>query len=708
MNLLQCTPAILRQGYLIFILFFLTACGGSSTPQAANEPSSPIINKPANQISHAYFIDQDGGANKISGTVTLQASSSSEDDPGKPESVWVYWADEQGNKVGDAWLKTNTENIYQIEIPVNTSLPENVTGILLYPNNVIGEADDATQVTFRDFTGNTLLSGMGGNEINAWEYGIQRPKIAIKRLANGLCIFDNGLVSVTHMNNTKDETSPSINNLLQATLPDDQAFPPYSYLCDEQPVHNSDHITDEIGVWTYSAINDAMFYGTISYHAFVKYLQEPPWNEKVRLRVHYDNLYSANAFWDGAYANFSDAYLQFYSTVSLDIVAHEISHGVLSRISPLNIFENEISIDARTIHEAFGDISGVMAKYEFTGQEDNWVHGEDTYGPTRQLDQIQTEQGAIESFLDYEKAGDNYYLRIGMLTYPFYLLSQKWGLEVAYNVYINAAKNCWPTTVSLPQAAQCIKQQAGNLDLSEEAVTEAFKTVKIKLFEHGVLSHFTLEQFKLRIQFTDNSQSTSQVTQWHWDFGDGQTADEQNPEHTYTQAGSYQVRLTVSDGSDDQEHFQDSFVRTVNVTEQYCEIGSLDTENKITHVIINEVDINFDQNESDYTETPISITADQQLAIDVKGDTESTISSTTWKVWIDLNDNGVFGDTNEELIINKLTEKALPYEFNALVDLSLFPKDNTPKYMRISGDYSVITTPCQSNLGEALDVRINW
>jgi PKD repeat protein len=34
---------------------------------------------------------------------------------------------------------------------------------------------------------------------------------------------------------------------------------------------------------------------------------------------------------------------------------------------------------------------------------------------------------------------------------------------------------------------------------------------------------------------------------WHWDFGDGETSDIQNPEHYYDQQGFYQVCLTVED-----------------------------------------------------------------------------------------------------------------------------------------------------------------
>jgi len=47
---------------------------------------------------------------------------------------------------------------------------------------------------------------------------------------------------------------------------------------------------------------------------------------------------------------------------------------------------------------------------------------------------------------------------------------------------------------------------------------------------------------ELEVSFTDISYYASS---WHWDFGDGDTSDEQNPTHTYTSPGKYTVKLTV-------------------------------------------------------------------------------------------------------------------------------------------------------------------
>ncbi|HKK69337.1 MAG TPA: C25 family cysteine peptidase [Bacteroidales bacterium] len=51
------------------------------------------------------------------------------------------------------------------------------------------------------------------------------------------------------------------------------------------------------------------------------------------------------------------------------------------------------------------------------------------------------------------------------------------------------------------------------------------------------------------VQFTDAS---SDAESWSWDFGDGNTSTEQNPQHTYAGNGNYTVSLTVSNtaGSD--------------------------------------------------------------------------------------------------------------------------------------------------------------
>ena len=54
----------------------------------------------------------------------------------------------------------------------------------------------------------------------------------------------------------------------------------------------------------------------------------------------------------------------------------------------------------------------------------------------------------------------------------------------------------------------------------------------------------------MTVQFTD--QSSAEVTGWLWNFGDAITSTLQNPEHTYSDVGTYTVTLLASSpgGSD--------------------------------------------------------------------------------------------------------------------------------------------------------------
>jgi PKD repeat protein len=62
----------------------------------------------------------------------------------------------------------------------------------------------------------------------------------------------------------------------------------------------------------------------------------------------------------------------------------------------------------------------------------------------------------------------------------------------------------------------------------------------------------------LAVKFTDLSIGTP--TAWKWDFGDGKGSTEQNPGHTFTTAGSFDVKLTVTRGDQ-----TDSSTQTLNV-----------------------------------------------------------------------------------------------------------------------------------------------
>jgi PKD repeat protein len=64
---------------------------------------------------------------------------------------------------------------------------------------------------------------------------------------------------------------------------------------------------------------------------------------------------------------------------------------------------------------------------------------------------------------------------------------------------------------------------------------------------HAAFAAHQFDPAHQTIVFTDQSTSDGTIGFWAWDFGDGNTSAEQNPSHTYTEAGTYLVCLTITD-----------------------------------------------------------------------------------------------------------------------------------------------------------------
>jgi PKD repeat protein len=78
-------------------------------------------------------------------------------------------------------------------------------------------------------------------------------------------------------------------------------------------------------------------------------------------------------------------------------------------------------------------------------------------------------------------------------------------------------------------------------------------------------------QAPLPVRFSDTSTGTP--TSWAWDFGDGSTATDQHPAHTFTAAGTYTVRLTVGNAAGTSS----PATRTVTVTAAPPRVGATTT-----------------------------------------------------------------------------------------------------------------------------------
>jgi len=63
---------------------------------------------------------------------------------------------------------------------------------------------------------------------------------------------------------------------------------------------------------------------------------------------------------------------------------------------------------------------------------------------------------------------------------------------------------------------------------------------------------------------------------WHWDFGDGATAEVQDPSHSYANPGTYNVTLTASNGFGSSVTQRTSFIRVLNSTISVSKCGTAD------------------------------------------------------------------------------------------------------------------------------------
>ncbi len=80
----------------------------------------------------------------------------------------------------------------------------------------------------------------------------------------------------------------------------------------------------------------------------------------------------------------------------------------------------------------------------------------------------------------------------------------------------------------------------------------------------GFSSDKTSGDAPLAVKFTDASAGSP--TSWNWSFGDTQSSTEQSPSHTYTQPGSYTVRLIVSNGTKSDTSTKNAYITVQEVT----------------------------------------------------------------------------------------------------------------------------------------------
>ncbi|MBD1558555.1 PKD domain-containing protein [Vibrio sp. S9_S30] len=307
----------------------------------------------------------------------------------------------------------------------------------------------------------------------------------------------------------------------------------------------------------YSPMNDAHAFGQVVFNMFKDWYQTAPLTQKLRLRVHYGSSYE-NAFWDGRQMTFGDGATRFYPLVSLDVVAHEVSHGFTQQNSNLE-YKNQ----SGGMNEAFSDISAAAAVYYHTGSF-NWKIGDEIFkgaGSMRYMNTPSLDGKSIDHAKDYYQ-GLNVHYSSGVYNRAFYLLANTsgWDIRKAFNAYVLANQIYWTPRSTYDQGAVGVVKAAVDLGYCVDDIVYAFNKVGVNAgaltgqgckdvpADRPPLAAFDVSVSGKQVTVTDRSSDDKGVVAHQWSFGDGATSTQPNTAHTYNAAGSYTVTLTVTDG----------------------------------------------------------------------------------------------------------------------------------------------------------------
>ncbi|KQU69234.1 M4 family metallopeptidase [Phycicoccus sp. Root101] len=166
-----------------------------------------------------------------------------------------------------------------------------------------------------------------------------------------------------------------------------------------------------------------------------------------RSRVHYGNAYN-NAFWDGTQMTYGDGAGNTKPLTSIDVAAHEMSHGVTENTAGL-----AYSGDAGGLNEATSDIFGTAVEFYansaadpgdyLIGEKIN-INGNGT--PLRYMDKP-SKDGASKDCWSSSLGGLDPHYSSGPLNHWFYLASEGSGAKTVNGVAYNSP-TCDGSTVT--------------------------------------------------------------------------------------------------------------------------------------------------------------------------------------------------------------------------------------------------------------------
>lgn len=210
--------------------------------------------------------------------------------------------------------------------------------------------------------------------------------------------------------------------------------------------------------------------------------------------VHFGIAYN-NAYWDGDEMTYGDGDgVEFKNFAgAIDVVAHELTHGVIQHLSNLDYYSQP-----GALNEHFADVYGSLVKqryYKQTPKQADWLIGDEIVGEgfpgvaIRSLkapgtaNEFDRQPAHMKDYYTGEEDRQGVHINSGIPNRAFYLISLEIGPDTAGKLWFSTLKNLWRTAnfqdflqALLKEAREMSRRGEGRSDLSE-IVRHAFGEV---------------------------------------------------------------------------------------------------------------------------------------------------------------------------------------------------------------------------------------
>ncbi len=215
--------------------------------------------------------------------------------------------------------------------------------------------------------------------------------------------------------------------------------------------------------------------------------------------VHYAMNY-ANAFWDGQGHMFfgdGDGQLFIRLTASLDVIGHELAHGVTQYEANL-VYQGQSGALNESMSDVFGSLVKQYAKKQTAAQAD-WLIGNDVVGPTLKpalrsmkapgtANQYDKQPASMDDFVNTAADNGGVHINSGIPNHAFYVTATTIGgkaWESAGRIWYDALRDARirPTSGFKAFARATVRQaqtRYGDTAAEVDAVRAGWDKVKVK------------------------------------------------------------------------------------------------------------------------------------------------------------------------------------------------------------------------------------